>query len=235
MRRGSRPRKPMAIWRGTAARRLGGAPEAALQSFTLMKVVGRDIWIGIWAFVLAIVATSRWDREPSAASDEASARAQRDGPSAGDSDADPLRQTPPTAGSRGAAAVASSDALAGVPAGAQAFQARTGAGEIWERFPKFVLGFVVASGARDLDREPLHARRLPRGAHAGLRCADHGFADLGVHLLLLQHRPDDALRPPRLDGDQAVPRVHGRRAGQYRARLCALGARVRRILGGLGQ
>jgi uncharacterized membrane protein YadS len=53
-----------------------------------MKVVGRDAWIGIWAFVLAIVATTRWER---------------------------------------------------VPGG------RADAGEIWRRFPKFVLGFLVAS------------------------------------------------------------------------------------------
>jgi uncharacterized membrane protein YadS len=26
-----------------------------------MKVVGRDVWIGIWAFVLAIVATTHWE------------------------------------------------------------------------------------------------------------------------------------------------------------------------------
>jgi uncharacterized membrane protein YadS len=73
-----------------AAGTIAGAPEASLQAFTLMKVVGRDIWIGIWAFVLAIVATTRWERE-------------------GD------------------------------------LTARANAGEIWARFPKFVLGFVVAS------------------------------------------------------------------------------------------
>lgn len=84
---------------------IAGSPEAALQAFTLMKVVGRDIWIGIWAFVLAIVATSRWDREPSSP------------------------------------ASASASASASAPA----FQPRVGAGEIWERFPKFVLGFVIAS------------------------------------------------------------------------------------------
>ncbi|WP_114813862.1 YeiH family protein [Paraburkholderia kururiensis] len=71
---------------------IAGAPEASLQAFTLMKVVGRDIWIGIWAFVLAIVATTRWD-------------------------------------ARDAGAV----------------QAKADAGEIWARFPKFVIGFVVAS------------------------------------------------------------------------------------------
>jgi len=39
-----------------------GTPDAAVQAFTLMKVIGRDVWIGIWAFVLAIVATTRWER-----------------------------------------------------------------------------------------------------------------------------------------------------------------------------
>ncbi|MBN3726869.1 YeiH family protein [Burkholderia sp. Ac-20379] len=72
---------------------VAGAPDASLQAFVLMKVVGRDIWIGIWAFVLAIVATTRWDREE----------------------------------------------------GGSELRTRTGAGEIWKRFPKFVIGFVVAS------------------------------------------------------------------------------------------
>ncbi|MEX3843503.1 YeiH family protein [Paraburkholderia sp. BR10882] len=71
---------------------VAGAPDASLQAFVLMKVVGRDIWIGIWAFVLAIVATTRWDRE---AGDEV--------------------------------------------------QTTTRAREIWTRFPKFVVGFVIAS------------------------------------------------------------------------------------------
>ena len=66
-----------------------GSPDATLNAFTLMKVIGRDVWIGIWAFVLSIIATTRWER---------------------------------TAASR------SPDA-----------------GEIWRRFPKFVLGFLIAS------------------------------------------------------------------------------------------
>src|SRR5580698_3546578 len=37
-----------------------GTPEAAVNAFTLMKVIGRDVWIGVWAFVLSIVATTRW-------------------------------------------------------------------------------------------------------------------------------------------------------------------------------
>ncbi len=41
-----------------------GTSDQAVQAFTLMKVVGRDVWIGIWAFVLAIVATTRWEARP---------------------------------------------------------------------------------------------------------------------------------------------------------------------------
>jgi len=66
-----------------------GNGEQAVLAFTLMKVVGRDVWIGIWAFVLTIVATTYWER-----------------------------------GALGRTA---------------------NAGEIWWRFPKFVLGFFVAS------------------------------------------------------------------------------------------
>lgn len=65
--------------------------DAAIQTFTLMKVIGRDIWIGIWAFVLAIVSTTMWERN----------------------------------GAAGGRAV--------------------GAGVIWSRFPKFVIGFFLAS------------------------------------------------------------------------------------------
>lgn len=79
---------------GDVARNAGGAiagaPDAAVQAFTLMKVVGRDIWIGIWAFALAWVATTRWNSQGSV-------------------------------------------------------QAKPDAREIWARFPKFVIGFVLAS------------------------------------------------------------------------------------------
>jgi len=66
-----------------------GTGDQAVQAFTLMKVVGRDVWIGIWAFVLAIVATTRWEK-----------------------------------GTMGR---------------------KANAAEIWWRFPKFVIGFFVAS------------------------------------------------------------------------------------------
>jgi uncharacterized membrane protein YadS len=68
---------------------IDGTSEQALSAFTLMKVVGRDVWIGIWAFALAIVATTRWERGTTAA---------------------------------------------GSPAA-----------QVWLRFPKFVLGFLIAS------------------------------------------------------------------------------------------
>jgi uncharacterized integral membrane protein (TIGR00698 family) len=72
-----------------AAGAVPGNSDQAVWAFTLMKVVGRDVWIGIWAFILAVLATMRWERE--------------------------------TTGQKPSAA------------------------EIWWRFPKFVLGFLVAS------------------------------------------------------------------------------------------
>jgi uncharacterized integral membrane protein (TIGR00698 family) len=68
---------------------LGGTQDQAVWAFTLMKVVGRDVWIGIWAFVLALIATTRWERT----------------------------------------------GIDGKPE----------LGQIWWRFPKFVIGFVIAS------------------------------------------------------------------------------------------
>src|ERR1700676_4565887 len=68
---------------------IAGHADASVTAFTLMKVIGRDVWIGVWAFVLSLVATTRWERI--------------------------------------------------------GIQGRTGAGEIWRRFPKFVLGFLIAS------------------------------------------------------------------------------------------
>jgi uncharacterized membrane protein YadS len=67
---------------------IAGKPEDAVQAFTLMKVVGRDVWIGIWAFVMAIIATTKWDVQTGKKPDAA---------------------------------------------------------EIWWRFPKFVIGFAIAS------------------------------------------------------------------------------------------
>jgi uncharacterized membrane protein YadS len=51
--------------------------------------IGRDVWIGVWAFVLAIIATTRWERT--------------------------------------------------------GIQSKVSPVEIWRRFPKFVIGFLIAS------------------------------------------------------------------------------------------
>jgi uncharacterized membrane protein YadS len=66
-----------------------GNEDAAIKAFTLMKVIGRDLWIGVWSIVWALIATVVWTKSEGAA--------------------------------------------------------RPGAVEIWRRFPKFVLGFFVAS------------------------------------------------------------------------------------------
>ncbi len=69
--------------------KMAGNENAAMQGFTLMKVIGRDMWIGIWSFVFAMIACLKWEKEE-----------------------------------------------CGV---------RPSAMEIWWRFPKFVIGFFVAS------------------------------------------------------------------------------------------
>ncbi len=40
---------------------ISGDPEAAIKSFTLMKVIGRDMWIGIWSLFWAFIAVTVWD------------------------------------------------------------------------------------------------------------------------------------------------------------------------------
>ncbi|HEY3918275.1 MAG TPA: putative sulfate exporter family transporter [Stellaceae bacterium] len=74
---------------GLAGHGIAGTPDQSVFAFTLMKVVGRDVWIGIWAFILAIVATTRWEQHE--------------------------------------------------------FGRKANPAEIWWRFPKFVIGFLVAS------------------------------------------------------------------------------------------
>jgi uncharacterized membrane protein YadS len=69
--------------------RMAGNENAAIQGFTLMKVIGRDMWIGIWSFIFALIACLKWEKEECG-----------------------TRPSPM---------------------------------EIWWRFPKFVIGFFVAS------------------------------------------------------------------------------------------
>jgi len=70
----------------TAASTFG---DKAITTFTLMKVVGRDMFIGIWCLILSIISITKWEK-------------REDG-------------------------------------------TKVNASEIWYRFPKFVLGFFIAS------------------------------------------------------------------------------------------
>lgn len=40
-----------------------GNEDAAIKAFTLMKVIGRDVWIGIWSIVWALIATVVWEKK----------------------------------------------------------------------------------------------------------------------------------------------------------------------------
>jgi len=66
-----------------------GGSEQAIWAFTLVKVVGRDLWIGVWAFIMSVISVTRWE---------------------------PREQG-----------------------------GRFDGSQLWWRFPKFILGFIVAS------------------------------------------------------------------------------------------
>jgi len=72
--------------------------DGAMTTFTLMKIVGRDIYVGIWAFVLAIISAAVWERKKAKNGAATEYTAQK-----------PF------------------------------------AAIIWQKFPKFVLGFFAAS------------------------------------------------------------------------------------------
>jgi uncharacterized integral membrane protein (TIGR00698 family) len=65
--------------------------ERAVKTFTLMKVVGRDMFVGIWAFLVAILSVTVWEKK-------------------NDKDSERIDKK-----------------------------------EIWNRFPKFIIGFFIAS------------------------------------------------------------------------------------------
>jgi uncharacterized membrane protein YadS len=67
-----------------------GDEAASIRAFTMNKVIGRDLWIGVWSLFWAFIALRYWEEGGSASK-------------------------------------------------------RVGAGELWRRFPKFVIGFFVAS------------------------------------------------------------------------------------------
>ncbi len=42
---------------------MAGNEDAAIKAFVLMKVIGRDLWIGIWSIVWAAIATIVWEKK----------------------------------------------------------------------------------------------------------------------------------------------------------------------------
>ncbi|MDR3586709.1 MAG: putative sulfate exporter family transporter [Desulfosporosinus sp.] len=90
------PAGPAGAWIGTSEFADGAGMaaaasinEQAIKTFTLMKVVGRDMFVGIWCFIMAYISITKWEKKT-------------DG-------------------------------------------TKPNVGEIWTRFPKFVLGFFIAS------------------------------------------------------------------------------------------
>jgi uncharacterized membrane protein YadS len=65
--------------------------DRAVKTFTLMKVVGRDMFVGVWALVVALLSVTIWDKKRTGEAE------------------------------------------------------KVDVGEIWRRFPKFILGFLAAS------------------------------------------------------------------------------------------
>ncbi len=142
---------------------------------TLIKVVGRDVWIGIWAFVLAIIATTQWERVETGRKPEAA--------------------------------------------------------EIWWRFPKFVIGFLVASLLVTVVTAGYSLADFNKTVVPSLVGADQGPAHLGFHLLLPQHRTHQPLPRTGERRQKAVCRLQRRRDRQRDHRFHSVGHRVRVALG----
>jgi uncharacterized integral membrane protein (TIGR00698 family) len=73
---------------------VAGTADQAVAAYTLIKVIGRDVWIGIWTFILALVSVTVWERNET--------------------------------------------------------KSKVQVGQIWWRFPKFVIGFLIASAVTAL-------------------------------------------------------------------------------------
>jgi len=113
-----------------------------INAFTLMKVIGRDIWIGIWCLILAVVSVMYWEKG------EGEKRA-------------------------------------------------VGVGVVWERFPKFVIGFFAASVLMTAV-----SARVPAG-HVG-RAPFAGTFRSGAEKIAYDADFSDYQVPPALAGKVAV-------------------------------
>jgi uncharacterized integral membrane protein (TIGR00698 family) len=92
--------------------KMAGNEDVAIKAFTLMKVIGRDLWVGIWSLVFAFIATMSWERTE--------------------------------------------------------LGSKPGAGEIWRRFPKFVIGFFIASAIVTLITSGLSPDDMKKSAQPDL-------------------------------------------------------------------
>lgn len=122
--------------------------ESAVQAFTLMKVVGRDMFVGIWAFLVAILSVTVWERIERSEARERQRVARTD--VIGTHTGSATHTTTNAANAIGSIADTGNDnqqehinrTSTTDDAGAHE---RIDRGEIWRRFPKFILGFFAAS------------------------------------------------------------------------------------------
>jgi uncharacterized membrane protein YadS len=124
--------------------------EAPIRTFTLMKVIGRDIWIGIWCLILAVVSVVSWEK-----SDKK--------------------------------------------------EKSVGAGIIWERFPKFVLGFLAASVVLSFVSTAIPADYLGKAPWKGKFKNKEYTADFAGYVV-----PADLADRMKVDAEKKVLTVKGK-------------------------
>ena len=158
---------------------IAGTPEAAVNAFTLMKVIGRDVWIGVWAFVLSIIATTRWE--------------------------------------------------------ATGVQSSGNAAEIWRRFPKFVLGFLIASAIVTIVSHGYSYADYKKVLQPALVAPLQALRMWAFTFAFLGDRADHALPGVAECRFQALLRVYHGGGRQHRGRLRFVDAGVRGFWTSLGQ
>ena len=158
--------------------KMAGNEAAAMQGFTLMKVIGRDMWIGIWSFFFAMIACLKWEKEE-----------------------------------------------CGV---------RPSAMEIWWRFPKFVIGFFLAT----IPDDHVHRRLLHRDFQQhGQTQPDYAaglYPFLDLYLLLPEHRSEHPLPGAQGRRLETFRGLYHRGGGQRAPRFYPVGLCVWLILVGVG-
>src|SRR5208283_1560118 len=148
---------------------------AAIQGFTLLKVIGRDMWIGIWSFFFAMIACLKWEKEE-----------------------------------------------CGV---------RPSAMEIWWRFPKFVIGFFLATLLMSSITAGYSIAVFNTTVKPNLIMPLVSLRSWVFIFLLLEHRPDYPLQRAQGRRLETFLGLHLRGGGQRRPRFYPVGLCLRRLLG----